>query len=346
MASILSQPESQASAGRADRIGTLTGIQILGVGSFAPDEIVRNEDLAELGYDADWIFQRTGIRERRRAPAEMSTSDMAYEASVRCLEQSQVPATQIDLIIVATVTPDTLMPSTACHLQRRLGCDAPAFDMNAACAGFMYALVTGMQFVKTGSCQHVLVVGADLMSRTVNPADTKTYPLFGDGAGAVLLGASNEDQGLLSYTLRADGQGADLLCMPGGGVREPLSPETLAAGRQFIHMDGRSVYKWAVRTVANSISDVLRHADMSPADMDLFVLHQANIRIIDAVVDGLGVDHEKVFINLDRYGNTSAASIPLVLDEAHQQGRIHPGDHLLMSGFGAGLTWGTAILKW
>lgn len=346
MASIVSQNETQPKAKSAGRIGSLTGVQILAVGSYAPENIVRNEDLAALGYDADWIIQRTGISERRVAPDDIATSDMAFEASKRCLEQANLAASEIDMILVATVTPDTLMPSTACHLQRRLGCDAPAMDLNAACAGFMYALVTGMQFVKTGTCRHVLVVGAEVMSRFVNPDDKKTYPLFGDGAGAVLLGAASDEQGLLSFTLRADGEGADLLCTPGGGSREPTSDAVIAAGRQFIHMEGRPVFKWAVRTIAETIKEVLNGAGMAPNDIDLYVLHQANIRIIDSAVQGLNIERDKIFMNLDRYGNTSAASIPLVLDEAHQQGRIQRGDKVLMCGFGAGLTWGTAILKW
>lgn len=346
MASIVSQTESASSFGQNMPFGKLTGVQVLGVGSFAPDVVVRNEDLAEHGYDAEWIIQRTGIRERRRAPAEMSTSDMAFEASLKCLEQANLDASQIDLILVATCTPDTLMPSTACHLQRRLGCSAPAMDLNAACSGFMYAMVTGMQFIKTGTYKHVLVVGADLMSRVVNPKDEKTFPLFGDGAGAVILGSSEGDQGFHSFTLCADGEGTDLLCMPAGGTREPVTIEAIEAGRQYMHMDGRSVFKWAVRTIADTILDLLREASLAPADIDLFVLHQANIRIIDAAADSLDVDRDRVFVNLDRYGNTSAASIPLVLDEAHEQGRIQRGDNILVCGFGAGLTWGAGVLKW
>lgn len=325
---------------------SITGVQILGTGSFAPSEIVRNEDLLPLGYDPDWIIQRTGIRERRRAAAHEATSDLAYAAARHCLDNAQVSPEELDLILVATMTPDMLTPSTACHLQRRLGSTAAAMDLNAACSGFMYGLVTGGQFVKTGAMKRVLVIGADLMSRTVNPEDRKTFPLFGDGAGAVLLGAGAEDRGLLSFALGADGTGTELLCIPGGGSREPLTKETLDAKRQFMFMDGRSVFKWAVRTCADVMRQTIEEADLTPDDIDLLVLHQANIRIIDAAVEALGVPREKMFVNLDRYGNTSAGSIPLALDEARREGRIHPGDNILMCGFGAGLAWGAGVMRW
>ncbi len=328
------------------RLGTLTGVQILGTGSYAPEPIVRNEDLGELGYDADWIIQRTGIRQRRHAPPQQVTSDVAYEAAVRCLAAADTSPAEVDLILVATMTPDSPMPTTACLLQQRLGCVAPALEMNAACSGFMYALVTGMQFIKTGCSRCALVVGVDLMSRTVNPADRRTYPLFGDGGGAVLLGPGSPDQGLLAYTLGAEGDADGWLCQPAGGTREPITAETLAAGRQFIHMEGRSVFKWAVRVLVDSSYDVLQHARLAPEQMDLIIFHQANARIIDSAVNNLQLDRRRVIINLDRYGNTSAGSMPLALDEAAQQGRIRGGDRVLLSGFGGGLSWGTAIMQW
>ncbi|MCA9226773.1 MAG: beta-ketoacyl-ACP synthase III [Pirellulaceae bacterium] len=328
------------------RLHSLTGVQILATGAYAPANEVRNEDLAEHGYDADWIVQRTGIRARRRATRDEATSDMAVAAATRCLEQAQVARDDVDLLIVATMTPDSPAPSTACLVQQRLGLRCAAFDLNAACAGFMYGLATGMQFIKTGASRRALVIGADLMSRTVNPVDSKTFPLFGDGAGAVLLGPGKSEQGLLAYTLGADGGGADLLCIPGGGSREPLTPVSLDAGRQFLRMDGRAVFKWAVRMVADSIVDVLRAAELAPNELDLVVLHQANVRIIESAMSDLGIDREKVLVNLDRYGNTSAGSMPLVLDEAHRAGRIRNGDHILMCGFGAGLAWGAAVMRW
>ncbi|MFV1968057.1 MAG: beta-ketoacyl-ACP synthase III, partial [Pirellulaceae bacterium] len=346
MATATERVQGKAQRATSGGFHTLTGVQMLAIGAFAPEEIVRNQDLAELGYDEGWIVQRTGIRERRRAPANMASSDVALEASRRCLEKAGLTADDIGLILVATTTPDTPIPSTACHLQRLLGAKAPAMDLNAACSGFVFALVTAAQYVKTGFCQNALVVGVDLMTRLVNPEDHKTFPLFGDGAGAALVGPGNAEQGFLAYTLGSDGKGADMLHTPAGGTREPLTAESLAKKRQFLQMEGRLVFRWAVRMVADSIVDVLQEARVAPNELDLIALHQANIRIIDAVVDDLDVDRDKVFVNVDRYGNTSAASIPLVLDEAHAQGRISAGDMVMMSGFGAGLTWGTALFRW
>ena len=327
-------------------ISRLTGVQVLGTGSYVPPQVITNAELAPLGYDADWIVQRTGIVERRQAAADVAASDLACEAAKRCLEQADERPDDLDLIVVATLTSDSPIPSTACQLQRRIGGRAAAFDVSAACSGFMYALVTGMQFVKTGSARRVLVVGTEVMSRVINPADTKTYPLFGDGAGAVLLGAGSDEQGLLAYTLGADGSGADLLRIPGGGSREPITPETLAAGRQFIQMEGRTVFKWAVNLLADSVRQVLASAGITIDDVSLLVLHQANRRIVELAAEHLGIAPEKVVVNLDRYGNTSAASIPLALDEVHRAGRIRRGDPILLSGFGAGLAWGTALLRW
>lgn len=324
----------------------ITGVQIVGTGSYAPSQIVTNEDLAPLGYDPEWIIQRTGIRQRRRAADHEATSDMAYMAARQCLDDAHVSPDEIDMIIVATMTPDMPTPSTACLLQRRLGSPAAAMDLNAACSGFMYALVTGAQFIRTGVMKRVLVVGADLMSRTVHPEDRKTFPLFGDGAGAALLGSASDDHGLLSFALGADGSGADLLCIPGGGSREPLTKESLEARRQFMFMDGRQVFKWAVRTCADAMRQVVDDAAISIGDVDLVVLHQANIRIIDAAVESLGIARDKVFVNLDRYGNTSAGSIPLALDEARRAGRVHPGDNVLLCGFGAGLAWAAGVMRW
>ncbi len=328
------------------RMGTATGVRVVATGSYAPPQVVDNHDLADLGYDAEWIVQRTGIHQRRHASQEVATSDIAYEAAVRCLEAGRVDAQDVDLILVATMTPDSPMPTTACLLQQRLGCIAPALDMNAACAGFMYALVTGMQFVRTGSARNALIVGADIMSRTVNPADERTYPLFGDGAGAVLLGPGNDEQGAVAYTLGSEGDAAGLLQQPAGGSREPLSPEVIQAGRHFIHMQGRGVFKWAVRVLVDSTRDVLQQTGLTTDDIDLAILHQANIRIIDAAINDLGIEREKVVINLDRYGNTSAGSMPLVLDEAYRAGRISRGNRILLSGFGGGFAWGAAVLQW
>ena len=338
-----------AAAPRSDfehRIVELTGVQVLATGAFAPSETVTNADLAPHGYDANWIIQRTGIRERRRAAEGISTSDLAYEAAIRCLAHGQTTPDELDLIVLATMTPDSPVPSTACRLQAKLGGRAAAFDVGAACAGFMYALVTGMQFVKSGCARRVLVVGAELMTRASNPADKKTFPLFGDAAGAVLLGPGSGEQGFLAYTLGADGGGAELLCVPGGGTREPLTAESLAAGRQYIRMEGRPVFKWAVNYLADSIRKTAAHAGLTPADLSLVVLHQANRRILDAAAELLAIPHERLVVNVDRYGNTSAASIPLALDEVDRAGRLRRGDYVLISGFGAGLSWGTGVFRW
>ena len=346
MATVTERVRSRANTATTGVFHTLTGVQMLSTGAFAPDPVVRNEDLAALGYDAEWIVQRTGIHQRRHAPAHLATSDLALKAAQRCLAKADVPAARLDLILVATVTPDTLMPATACRLQHRLGARAPAMDINAACSGFVFALVTAAHYLKNGFGRLALVVGADMMSRTVDPEDKRTFPLFGDGAGAVLLGVGDEQQGFLSYTLGSDGAGAEMLCIPAGGSREPTSADSFASKRHFLRMAGRPVFKWAVRIVVDSILDVLCQAGLTPDDLDLVALHQANSRIINAVVDDLGIDRQKVVTNVDRYGNTSAASIPLVLDEAQAQGRIRRGDLVLISGFGAGLTWATAVVRW
>lgn len=326
------------------RLGQLTGIEIMATGSYVPEAVVANEDLAELGCDSEWIVQRTGIRQRRRASPEQATSDLALRAAEQCLQRAGASPAEVDLIVVATITPDQATPSTACHLQRALGCVAPAMDINAACAGFMYALVTAGQFVANGSAKCALVVGAEVMSRTVNPADQKTYPLFGDGAGAVLLRASEDhSKGLLSYTLGAEGCGGQLLSIPSGGSRMPLTAEAIASGDHYLRMEGRSVFKWAVRVVSDSLQDCLTHAGLDIGQINLMILHQANMRIIDSAVSDFGFDRNKVFVNLERYGNTSAASIPLALDEALTSGALKPGELVMLCGFGSGLAWGTAI---
>lgn len=345
-------PRLQTALGKSgrSRLGKAPGVKILSTGSYVPETIVTNEDLAALGCDSDWIVRRTGILQRRKAADNQATSDMAIAASTLCIERAGITPDQIDLILVATITPDHPTPSTACHLQRHLGAIAPAMDINAACGGFMYGLVTAAQFVNSGSANCALVVGADLMSRTIDPTDNKTYPLFGDAAGAAIL--TRDDQkdeskrsGLLAFTLGSEGCGGEMLCIHAGGSRKPLSPDAWDAGGQYLRMDGRAVFKWAVRTVAESSLDLLDATGLKPSDLDLIILHQANQRIIDSAVTDLGVPSDKVFVNLDKYGNTSAASIPLALDEAVASGRVHEGDLVLMCGFGAGLAWGTALVR-
>jgi 3-oxoacyl-[acyl-carrier-protein] synthase-3 len=324
----------------------LTGVQVIGTGSYLPDSVVTNEMLASLGCDAEWIIQRTGIRERRHAPDEISTSDMAVAAAERCIAAADINPQEIDLLIVATLSPDYLLPATATAVQDRLGLNCAAMDLSAACAGFMYALVTGAQFIAAGTSRYALVIGADTNSRVMNPDDKKTYPLFGDGAGAVLLAKGKDTQGLLSYTLGADGAGTELLIRPGGGSRMPLAAGCAPGPDWFVKMEGRPVFKWAVRLLEDSTRQVLAAAGYDTPDVNLWLLHQANIRILDAAIDALDIDRTKVVTHLDRYGNTSAGSVPIALDESLRAGGVKRGDLLLLCGFGGGLSWGTALVRW
>ncbi|HYW78935.1 MAG TPA: beta-ketoacyl-ACP synthase III [Thermoguttaceae bacterium] len=322
------------------------GVQVVGIGSSVPGNVVRNEDLAALGYDADWIVQRTGILERRHVEPGRATSHLAVEAAQRCIDNAGVDPQDIDLVLVGTYTPDMPLPTTACFVQDRLGLRAPAMDLQAACASFIFAMITGMQYVASGCSQLALIIGADCNSRVVNPNDRRTFPLFGDAAGAVLLQTGGDQQGVLSYAIGADGSGADFLCRPLGGSLTPFSQAKQGDERHYLQMDGRSVFKWAIRLLRETISEVLLDAKMTLDDVDLVIFHQANMRIINAAVKDLGINPEKVFNNLERYGNTSAASIPLAMDEAYREGRIQRGDHILFSGFGAGLAWGTVLMRW
>ena len=324
----------------------LTGVQIVGTGCYLPDKVVTNDDLANLGCDAEWIIQRTGIRERRHAPPEIATSDMAVEAAERSLEAAGVDRGEIDLLVLATLSPDYLMPATATAVQDRLGLCCAAMDVSAACAGFMYAMVTAAQFIAAGTSRYALVIGADTNSRVMDPDDKKTYPLFGDGAGAVVLAKSSDEQGLVAYTLGANGSGTELLIRPAGGVRNPLSMSGENVRDWFVKMDGRPVFKWAVRLLEDTTNQVLGAAGVDRDDVSLWIFHQANVRIIDAAVDSLGIDRSKVVLHLDRYGNTSAGSVPIALDESLRAGQIRRGDLVLMCGFGGGLSWGTALMRW
>ena len=331
----------------SQRTRSLTGVQIVGSGSYVPSRVVTNAQLErDYGFEPGWIEQRSGIRERRYAAADEATSDLCVAAARRAMADAGVCHSEVDLLVVGTFTPDYACPSTACLVQDRLGLDAPAFDVQAACSGFVYALVTAAQFVATGNSELALVIGGDVNSRIVDPADQRTAPLFGDGAGAVLIARGSREQGLVCYQLGADGAGGALLEVPAGGTRQPMTPHAIAAGDQYLKMDGRNVFKWAVRAVTDTITLVLRNQGVSPEDVGLFVLHQANERILHAAADALGIPPEKLCCNLQRYGNTSAASIPLALDEACRDGRLHRGDLVLLCGFGAGLTWGTGLFRW
>jgi 3-oxoacyl-[acyl-carrier-protein] synthase III len=323
------------------------GVRILGTGSYVPDAVVSNEHLHQrFGFDSDWIVKRTGILERRQALPHQATSDLCHEAAVRAIDDAGVEPRDIDLVVLATFTPDMSFPSTACLVQDRLRLSAAAIEVEAACAGFMYALITGAAYVVSGASDLALVIGGDCNSRVLNPNDIKTYPLFGDGAGAVLLARGRPDQGLLSFSLGSDGGGGDLLSRPACGSRMPPTPELLGKSLHYMHMDGRAVFRWAVAILCDTIQDVLKAANLTPEDIHLYIPHQANIRIINAACDVLHIPRNKVYNNLERYGNTSAGSVPLALDEAAAEGRIKPGQLAVLSGFGAGLAWGTAVVRW
>jgi 3-oxoacyl-[acyl-carrier-protein] synthase III len=321
-------------------------MRIVGVGSSVPENCVHNDDLAAAGYDANWILQRSGIVQRRHALPHMATSDLAIEASRRCIESAGIDSGQIDLVLLGTYTPDMLLPATASTVQDKLGLCAPAIDLQAACASFIFAMITGAQYVATRCSRLALVIGADCTSRVLNPADKQTYPLFGDGAGAVLLAPGDKDQGMLAYAVGSDGSGTELLNRPMGGSRRPFSPTPENDADQYMRMEGRPIFKWSVKMLRETTNQVVEHAGVKIEDVDLVIFHQANKRIIDAAVADLGIDTSKVVSNLDRYGNTSSASIPLALDEAFRQGRIRRGDRILLSGFGAGLVWGTVLWRW
>jgi 3-oxoacyl-[acyl-carrier-protein] synthase-3 len=326
---------------------SLLGVQILSSGSYVPERVVTNQDLREThGFDPEWIVNRTGIYERRFALPHQATSDLCIEAAIRCLKAANREPSDVDLLVLATFTPDMAFPATANLVQDRLKLACPAFDVQAACAGFVFALVIAAQFVGTGNSRCALVVGGDCNSRVINPKDQKSFPLFGDGAGAVLLAPGNPTQGLVAYQLGSDGSVGDLLSRPACGSRIPPSTEVLEQGLHYLTMDGRAVFKWAVRILADSSLAVLAHAVCQVRDIRWFIPHQANVRIIHAASDVLGFHRDAVYKNLERFGNTSAGSIPIALDELNRDGAIERGDLLLTSGFGAGLNWGTVLWRW
>jgi len=326
---------------------SLLGVQILGSGSYLPELVVSNQDLRDShGFDPEWIVNRTGIYERRFALPHQATSDLCTQAAIRCVKAAGREPGEVDLLVVATFTPDMAFPATANLIQDRLKLTCAAFDVQAACAGFVVALIIAAQFVATGNSRCAMVIGGDCNSRVINPKDQKSFPLFGDGAGAVLLGPGERDQGLVAYQLGSDGSGADFLSRPACGSRIPPSAAALEKGLHYLTMDGRAIFKWAVRILADSALTVLAHAECNVADIRWFIPHQANVRIIHAASDVLGFHRNAVFKNLERYGNTSAGSIPIALDELNRDGAIQRGDLLLTSGFGAGLNWGTALWRW
>lgn len=321
---------------------------IIGTGSYIPDNIVTNRDLEKIVETSDeWIVTRTGIKERRIADPDMATSDMATIAARRTIQDAGLSPEDIDLIIVATVTPDNNVPSTACIVQYNIGAiNAAAFDLNAACSGFIYGLATANQFIASGMYKNILVIGAESLSRFTDWKDRNTCILFGDGAGAALVGRVEEGYGLLSQYLGADGSGGKLLKIEAGGSRMPASLETVEKGLHYFYMDGSEVFKFAVRIMASASEEAVRLAGLTNDDIDFLVPHQANIRIIEAARKRLKLDNDKVYVNLDRFGNMSAASIPVALDEAVKLGTINKGDKVLVVGFGGGLTWASALMKW
>lgn len=326
----------------------LRPVGIIGTGKYVPEKILTNSDLEKIVETNDeWIVSRTGIRERHIAAPHEATSDLAYEAALKALESAGMKAEDLDLIIIATVTPDSSFPSTACILQDKLGAKgAAAFDLSAACSGFVYSLATATGFIQNGMYNNALIIGADTLSRITDYTDRNTCVLFGDGAGAVILGEVPEGRGFQSFDLGAEGSGGSLLKMEAGGSRMPASQQTIDDKKHFIYMNGREVFKFAVRVMGTATERVLTKAGLTKEDIDLFVPHKANIRIIQSAMQRLDLPEDKCVINVDRYANTSAASIPLALVEAAEEGRMKEGDTVLMVGFGGGLTWGASVLKW
>lgn len=321
---------------------------IAGLGSYVPERIMANVDLEKIVDTSDaWIKERTGISHRHIAAENETTSDLAYRAAQDALKDAGISAEELDLIIVATCTPDMLFPATACILQEKLGVKGkPSFDLEAACSGFIYGLAVGSQFIASGAYEKVLVVGAETVSRVVNWQDRNTCVLFGDGAGAAVLQPVEKGRGILSFHLGGDGAGGDLLKVPAGAAAMPASAETVAQGLHYLHMSGNEVFKFAVRVMGDAALKSLEKAGLSKEEVCYVIPHQANMRIVDAAMRRLGLPMEKAYVNLDRYGNMSSASIPVALHEAYREEKLKNGDILVLVGFGAGLTWGSMVLKW
>jgi 3-oxoacyl-[acyl-carrier-protein] synthase-3 len=328
-------------------MGTRSAI-ITGTGMSVPSRVMTNHDLEKLVDTSDeWIQTRTGIRERRIALPNESVSEFAHIASQNALEMAGVAPQDVDLIICATVTPDLPIPATACLIQHTLGCQrAAAFDMQAGCSGFIYAQSVAKQFIVSGRCRNVLVVGAELLSKFLDWTDRTTCVIFADGAGAAVMSEGNLPRGVLASAMHSDGSMSDFICMEGGGSKYPASAETVAKGMHFIRMRGNETFKIAVRSIEDVSREVLQTAGLTPDDVSWFIPHQANQRIIDAVTQRLGIPAERCYVDIDRYGNTSAASIPIALDEAVRAGKVQRGDVILMAAFGAGLTWAASAVRW
>jgi 3-oxoacyl-[acyl-carrier-protein] synthase-3 len=323
-------------------------VKILGTGAYAPEKVLDNAYFEKIVETSDaWIVERSGIRQRRIAAPGQATSDLAAEAARRALEASGTRPEEVDTLLVATSSPDRIVPPTAVYVQKALGCwNAGASDLIAACSGFAYGLAFARALVASGQSRRCLLIGAEELSRITNYKDRTTCVLFGDGAGAAVLGPSDDDSDILYARTGADGRLEDLIIVPTGGTATPTTPETLEKGLQFIHMKGREVYKLAVPKFVEIIRQALEACDLTIQDIRAFIPHQMNARMIEAVAERLALPMDRVVMNIDRYGNTSAASIPIALDEAVRAGRIRRGDLLVLSAMGAGLTWGTVILRW
>jgi 3-oxoacyl-[acyl-carrier-protein] synthase III len=327
--------------------GNRIAVGLTGVGAFTPERVLTNADLeAMVDTSDDWIVTRTGIKERRIAAPEEAASDLALPAARQALEQAGVSPKELDMVIVATATPDMLFPATAAIVADALGAErAAAYDLLAGCTGFVYALSQAYGQVATGLSRKVLIVGTEVLSRITNWQDRSTCILFGDGAGAAVVQPIGNG-GIAGFELGADGSGGPDLCVPAGGSRRPISPDTLEDELQFIKMNGAEVFRFATRIMVTSAEQLLRVCGATVDDVDLYVPHQANKRIVDHAVKNLGLDPQKVLMNIDRYGNTSSASIPICLREAQAEGRLEEGTQVLMSAVGAGLTWGSVYLTW
>jgi 3-oxoacyl-[acyl-carrier-protein] synthase III len=321
---------------------------IVGVGSYVPAKILTNHDLEKMVETSDeWITTRTGIKERRIGADDEFTSDMAARAAERAMEMAGVKGEDIDLVIVATITPDMPFPATACLVQKKIGATrAAAFDLEAACSGFIYGLEVGQQFIMSRTYNTVLVIGAEKISSIVDWKDRNTCVLFGDGAGAAVLQSRENAHGLLTAVMGADGDKADLLYMPGGGSRCPATQSTVDARLHYLRMDGKQAFKNAVQAMESAANEALKRCELDVTKIKCIIPHQANLRIVDAVAERLGAKPEQLFVNLEKYGNTSAASVAIALDEAVASGRVSRGDLILLVVFGAGLTWGAAVIEW
>ena len=322
--------------------------RILGTGRAVPERVLTNADLEKMVDTSDeWITVRTGIKERRIAAENESLSSFAIPAAEQALEMAGVAGEDVDLVICATVCPDMFFPATATQIQNHIGARrAAAFDLSAACTGFIYGLGVADKFVRSGAAQNVLVVGGEVLSKFVDWSDRNTCVLFGDGAGAVLLQAADNGAGVLDVSMHSDGRLGDLIYRPGGGSLNPVSASQYAPELEFIKMKGNETFKIAVRSLAEVSDEALKRCGLQHADVDWFIPHQANRRIIDAVGQRLEIPEGRTYVNIERYGNTSAASIPIALDELNRDGRLSPGDVLLFSAFGAGLTWGAGVVRW